>query len=419
MVRSRAFKPAIPKATPSPLFKLAWRNLWRHRTRTVLLILVVAYATFTVAFLWSFNNGANTSAVRANANYISAPVRVSTEDWAFDPDPEYALASLEFVERLQQLPRVEAAVPRLGFPALVRSAYASQGVLARGVDPQGEPRVSKLHQVVAEGRWLQGPGEVVLGFKLAQRIDARIGERIVLDVAALAGPQAAGLTVVGLLRAYIPPLDEGAVLVSLQQARTLTGVETATEVALKVPWGREAAVASAARSVLPEGTQADGIWDLLGAIKTDIELENRFMPLFGLLFSLVGAFAVTSAVFVSVIERTREFGITAALGLPPRALALMVTLESIFTAALGWLVGLVVSYALIWYFATHNVLGPLFRELLEAFPAVGITSEIYTDLDPVYALYATITIVLAGLFAALVPARRVLNLKPAQAMKVD
>jgi ABC-type lipoprotein release transport system permease subunit len=320
---------------------------------------------------------------------------------------------------LRQLSEVRAVTPRLEFPALVRSAYSAEGAMARGVDPKTEGTVSKLPEGVTEGRWLEGSGEVVLGYKLAERLDARLGERVVLDVSALAGPQAAGIRVVGLLKLYVPALDEGAVLVSLEQARALTGVKTATTVALAVPWGREAAVAGAAQSVLPDSVRADGIWDLLGAIKADIQLENQFMPFFGLLFGLVGAFAVTSAVLVSVIERTREFGIVSALGLSQRSLAVMVTLESVLMTGLGWLVGLAASYALIFYFATNNVLGGLMRQLLGAFPAVGMTAEIYAEPSPLYALYATMVIVLAGLLAVLIPARRVAKLRPADAMRAE
>lgn len=406
-------------AKARPLFRLAWRNLWRHKTRTLLLILVVAYATFTVAFMWSFNKGANDGTIRAHGNYIAAPVQISSEAWGLDPDPENALSSLAFAEQLAQLEHVSAVAPRLEFPALIRTAYSAEGVLVKGVDPQAEQQVSKVADTIGEGRWLEKSGEVVLGYRLAERIDARIGERVVLDAAAQAGPQAAGFIVVGLLKAYIPVLDESGIYISLEQARELTGVATATTIALNVPWKREASVARAAQEILPEGLLAQGVWDTLGAVKADIELENRFMPLFGFLFAFVGAFAVTSAVLVSVIERTREFGIISALGLSPRALALMVTLESVLTSVLGWLAGLVLSYALIWYCATHNIFGNLFRELLQAFPALGFTSEIYADMHWIYGLYATITVVLAAVFAVLVPARRVLKLKPAEAMKVD
>lgn len=402
----------------TPLLRLAWRNLWRHKTRTGLLVLVVAYATFMIAFLWSFNNGANDGAVRANALYVSAPVQVSSRAWADDPDPTHALPNLNFLETLLH-PQVSAFTLRLDFPALVRSAYASEGVLVRGVDPATEGRVSRLPTGVGEGRWIWGRGEAVLGYKLAERLDVRVGERLVLDTAALAGPQAAGLRVVGLLRVYMPNLDESAVLISLEQARALTGVKTATSVALSVPWGREAATAQTIQERLPHDLQASGIWDLLGAIRADIELENQFVPLFGLLFGLVAAFAVTSAVLVSVIERTREFGIIVAVGLSPRGLAVMVTLESVLTTFLGWLLGLVVAYALIGYMATHNVLGPIMRELIGAFPAAGLTSEIYPDPSPVYGLYATLTILLAAVFSILIPARRVLRLKPTEAMRMQ
>jgi ABC-type antimicrobial peptide transport system permease subunit len=97
----------------------------------------------------------------------------------------------------------------------------------------------------------------------------------------------------------------------------------------------------------------------------------------------------------------------------------MVTLESVLMTGLGWLVGLAASYALIFYFATNNVLGGLMRQLLGAFPAVGMTAEIYAEPSPLYALYATMVIVLAGLLAVLIPARRVAKLRPADAMRAE
>jgi len=81
---------------------------------------------------------------------------------------------------------------RLQFPGLLQSAYVTQGAEVVGVDPEGELVLSRIPAKVAEGRWLQGSGEVVLGEEVARRIDARVGERIVISAASLAGPQGDG-----------------------------------------------------------------------------------------------------------------------------------------------------------------------------------------------------------------------------------
>ena len=401
------------------LLRLAWRNVWRHRQRTLLLVIVVAYATLTTVFFWSFADGYAASVIDAHARYIAAPVRVASVAWYADPDPENGLPSLEAFKPLEAVPGVRAVVPRLEFPALLRSAYASEPVTVRGVDPGLERRVSRVPGKVGRGRWLEGPGEVVLGYKLAERLDVRLGERVVLDTAALAGPQARGLTLVGVVDAGVSTVDHAGVFVHLADARALTGLDTATTLALDVPRGREAEVARAVQALLPKGLEARQVWDLIGPIKTDVQASKIMAIPIGLLFALFAAAAVTSTVLVSVMERTREFGVIAALGLSTRALAGLVALESILATALGWVVGLGLGYALITYTATHNVFGPLFAASGEAFTAAGLTEEFYTVVHPVYALYALATVVFAGLLATLIPGRRVRALKPAEAMRAE
>lgn len=400
-----------------PLLRLAWRNLWRHKTRTWLLVLVVAYATGIMVLFWGYLDGIFGSMVDSYARYLAAPVRVAQTSWLQDPDPENALASLEFTSQLGAIPQVRAAVPRLEFPALLRSAYIAEGVQVKGIDPALEGRVSLVPQKIAQGRLLQAPGEAVLGQKLAERVDVRLGERIVLDAVALTGPQAKGLRVVGLVHTGIAALDETLVLVHLNDARALTGVKTATTLDLDVAKGQEIEVARAVQVLLPADMQARPVIDLMGVMKADIEYHRISYTFFGMVLAVMVTFAVTSTVLVGVIERTRELGMMEALGLEPRALAGMVTLESLLATALGALVGLVLGYALIGYLSTHNVLGSMMSFASESFSQFGLADEIYTSVKPVYALYALAVVALAGVLSLLIPARRVLRLKPVEAMR--
>jgi len=403
----------------STLLRLAWRNLWRHRRRTLLLLLVVAYATLTIVLFWGINDGFIQSILYGNARYLGAPVLITTPAYFQDPDPEQGLPSLGFLSQVETQPGVRAAAPRLEFPGLVRSAYAAEAVRVRGVEPALEARVSRIPSAIAQGRMLEKPGEVVLGQQLAERLDVRLGERVVLDTSALAGPQALGLQVVGLVRSGVAPVDRGAVLVHLGDARRLTGLASATAVALDVPRGQESRLARALNLELPPGLRAYDLSQLLGGLAEALQTRQGSVFLIGLLFSLFAALAVTSTVLVSVLERTREFGIMEAIGMSPQRLAQVVTLETILATALGWGAGLVLGYALNYWMAVQNVLGPVFASYGAAWEILGTGSEIYTAQSPWYALFAAITIVLAALFSILIPARRVLALNPAEAMRTE
>ncbi len=191
--------------------RLAWRNLWRHKRRTQLLLAVVAYATVAIIFFWGFYDGFVNVLLRGQARYLSAPVMVQTQAYRTDPDPENSLTSLDFEPALASFEGVRGVAPRLEFQALMRSPYRTLGAQVRGVDPTLEPQVSDVPGDINEGRMVETTGEIVLGIDLAEELDVRVGERLALDVQSLAGSQGSGLHLVGLIDSNIKPVDEGRV----------------------------------------------------------------------------------------------------------------------------------------------------------------------------------------------------------------
>jgi ABC-type lipoprotein release transport system permease subunit len=398
---------------------MAWRNLWRHHQRTRLLVLVVAYAAVATVLFWGVQDGFNQSILSGNARYLAAPALIFASAYADDPDPANGLPSLDFLKPVRVVPGVRTATPRLEFSVLLRSAYTAQAAQARGVDPALEGQVSNIPAHITLGRMLERPSEVVLGKDLAARLDVRLGERVVLDASALSGQQSVGLRLVGLVDSGLAPVDAGTVLVDISQARALTGLKTATQVALDIPRGEESRVAGAVQAALPPGVRIADVSQLLGALSQTVNQKRATIFVIGLIFAIFAALAVTSTVLVSVLERTREFGVMGALGMSPLRLAQMVTLEAVIATTIGWAVGLVIGYGLNAWMANVNVLGPLFASYGGAFQTLGTGNEIYTAQNPIYALYASATIVLSALFAILIPARRLLRLEPAGALRAE
>ena len=402
------------------VLKLAWRNLFRQRRRTLLLVIVVAFATAGTVFFWGFVDGFEHAVMAGNARFIGAPVLVMTPEQRVDPDPEHAFADRGLVDALEAHASVGAAVPRLEFTGLGRTAYASAPLHVRGIDPAREGLVSDIPRHIVEGRMLRRPGEVVLGRELARSIDVRLGERLAFDTSGAAGPQAAGLAVVGLVASGMAFVDRGAVLVHIDQARDLTGVRGATAVALDVPRGREEDVAAALNRSLPTPVRAYGVRELLGPVREHFDAHTNRMIVISALFALFAAMAVTSTVLVSVIERTREFGVIAALGFAPRPLSTMVVLEAVLASVLGWVVGLAAGYAVLWWLSVVDVLGPLlFTTFDAAWASLGLSGEFYMAVEARYILNSMGTIAVAAVLAILVPAGRIRRLQPAAAMRVE
>ena len=401
--------------------KLAWRNLWRHKRRTQLLLAVVAYATVAIIFFWGFYDGFVNVLLGGQARYLNAPVMVQTESYRTDPDPENRLPTLAFEDKLTQIDGIRGAAPRLEFQALLRSPYRTLGAQVRGINPALEGQVSDIPADI-EGRMLENPGELVLGKTLAEDLDVRVGERLALDVQSLAGAQGTGLQVVGLIDSNITPVDDGVVLVHLDDARTLTGVDTATGVALDVQQGSEDGIATAINtaSVLPQGVEAYPIRALLGGLMAGIESKRSSMIPFVLIFALFAAVTVMSTVIVSVIERTREFGVVTSLGLGQRQLAWMVTLEAVYTTFIGFAVGAVLGFGLNAFLSVTNLMGPFIKTFYGSYlQGLALSDTFVLAASLSYLGWAAVTILLAAVLAITVPGRRVRNLNPSEAMRAS
>ena len=401
------------------MVKLAWRSLFRQRRRTALLIAVVAYATLAILFFWGFVDGFLNSIYQGQGRLVAAPVAIHTEAYQADPDLSHALTELAAAREVAAAhPAVSAVSARLDVPVLLRSPYASRGANLRGVEASTEPAVSDVPGAVKEGRFLGAQGEVVLGIALARDLDVRLGERLAVDANGLDGPAATGLTVVGFVDSGVEQVDETVVLAHIDDARTLSGVTTATSLAVGVPFGREEAVARALNQDLSAGVAAFGIMDQMGDLAQGLAAERLQMLPLGLLFSLFAAVAVTSSLVVSVMERTREFGVMLALGMSHRRLGLMVTTEAVLGSLLGLGVGLVLGYALLVWLAQVNVLGPAIMAAYGDFlSGLALTNDVRADVRLEYAMYAGFTVVLAAVFAVITPARRVARLVPSEAMR--
>lgn len=400
------------------LWRLAWRNLRRNRRRTALMVSIVAVGTWAIVVLWGVTDGFYVSMIRAQITLDTGDLQVHRVGYLDDPNLDKAL-SLEALERVlgafQDLPSLAAYSVRLSFEGLLKSAYTATGVNARGVEPAAEIAVTDLEEALVEGRYLEGPGEILLGRALAEQLDVRLGERLVLQAQGLQRPHSQGLRVVGLFSTGLPLLDKATVFLHLEDARALTEVSGASGVSLRLRPGTSAdRLARALQARLSAQESVATFLQLNPLIGNLIKIGNIEMMPTMFLLALLAGFGVANTVTFTVLERTREFGVMLALGLKPRQLARLVTLESLLASGAGFLLGGGVGYLMNAYLER---VGFNLSAYSEAFPDLGLPHVLYAKTSGWYWLYGLTVIVLVALIAARYPARRAARLEPTEAMR--
>ncbi len=400
------------------MWRIAWRNLWRHKQRTILMIATVAVGSLVILILFGLTDGMVGSMTATQIEWNQGNFQVRTIAYADDPIPENALSPDQVAAVMDRLASMRTAgiTARMETFGMLRSAYGTDGVSLRGIDPLAELSVTHFDELIVEGRYLDADGQVLLSATLAEDLDIRVGERVVILAIGADGADSRAFIVSGLFQS--PSTDlEHMVMASIDDVRAMTGFKGATTLAIALPRG-----ASDSRAVAEARELLAGQQNIVVADYFDLNPFARFMIAgstikmipFVLMISLMAGFGVANTAFYSVLERTREFGIMTAVGMSRKLLSRMVLMESTMVAAIGFVVGGGLGYGGLLYLSQHGWDISMLTDMVGSF---GFPRVIYASTSGWYWVAALSVIVVTALAAAWYPARRVNRLDPVTAIR--
>ncbi len=305
--------------------------------------------------------------------------------------------------------------------ALASSEDRTHGVQLRGVEPAFEPRVSTLPGQIQTGRYLENPAapEVVIGRVLARNLNVTVGDELTVLGTGRDGSFAAGiLTVVGVFDSGVADLDRSVAALPLATFQDLFFMEGAGhEIAvLADDLGDVPALKARIEAALPDGVDlVVHDWDALQPglrqmIQAD--MSSAFFT-YAVLVVLV-AFSVLNTQLMSVLERTREFGIALALGLTPGRLGRLVLLETSLMGLLGALLGAALGAVVTLWLSSRGFTYPGLDELASTF---NLPNRMSPRLTAVSLLSGPLVVFGFTVLAAQYPAQRRRRREPVDAMR--
>lgn len=403
------------------LAALAWRNLWRRPQRTVLSLVSIALVTALLIFMLSFQEGVYGAMKEATLRIFDGYAQLQPPGWADDPILDRAIYRPgDLAREAEGVPGVAAAAPRVNAFAILAHGARSYGAAVVGVDPARERHISSIASTIRTGRYL-APGDsdaAVVGEILARNLDLRVGDDVTLLGEARDGSVAADvLHVVGLYHSGVPDLDRTILEMPLARAQEAFGMEGAANT-IAVSGPSLAAVNHAIPALRTVGRRA-GVsvrdWAALEpAVRQGIELKYAVAMMFYSTLVVVVAFIILNTLLMSVLERTREFGMLLALGMRPGQIGAMVWFELLGLALLGCLIGLLVGGGATLWLQARGIVYPIDPRLLAQF---GLPTRLYPDLTPFSALFGPVALLAAITVGGIAPYLRVTGLTPALAMR--
>lgn len=404
-------------------FKIAWRNLWRNRRRTGIQLAAIVGSVFLALFFNNFSNGMYINMVDDGVRSGSGHIGLYHEHYLDDRQVSDTVPAEDLVAKLEQDADVLAVYPRLQVPGLLRSSRDSRAAGAIGLDFAREAEHNPLLNPsnVVKGGLPEGNDGLLIGEVLAKELKVKVGKKVVWMAQDADGEIASRLfRVSGIVRTNIKAIDAGTVIASRDAMAELIGREgRAHEVAvmLKGHDRIDQALPRLQELATATGTTRAYHWQkAMPSIATIIEMGNSKQRLIvGVLFILV-AIGTLNTMLMSVMERTREFGMIRAVGVSKGAIRQMILAEGVI---LG-LIGTVIGTALTWlYNLQTSTTGLDLTALYKDMEMGGLTMDyvIRTAWDWKLAFMLGAGMIVLSILASLYPARWALKIRPADAIR--
>ncbi|RMG19955.1 MAG: ABC transporter permease [Bacteroidetes bacterium] len=401
------------------LIKIAWRNVWRNRIRSLVVICSIALGLLGGVFLASFSWGMNESRAQNMIETQLSHIQIHTPEFRDDPQVKYFIPQgQQILQDIMAKPEVKAATGRVKVTGMLSSTKGGLGVQIQGVHAESEALVTKLNTKVVEGKYFEGVSHnpILVGQKLAERLKLGVRKKVVLTFQDINGNITAGaFRIAGIYKTINSKYDEANVFVRAEDLQPLLGIDGQVhEVALLLHKQDELeAVKSSLAAAYPTLMVED--WkDLAPDLKLMAESMGTFMQVFMAIFMLGMAFGIINTMLMAVLERTRELGMLMAIGMNKLRVFLMIMLETVFLALVGGPLGIFMAFVLVSYFGKVGIDLSMFAEGLSSF---GMTNMVYTYIDPHFYWDIGVMVVMTAMISAIYPAIKALRLKPVEAVR--
>jgi ABC-type lipoprotein release transport system permease subunit len=406
---------------------MAWRNLWRHRRRTLLTLSSIAFGTMLAILFTGIGDAQWREMIDLAARMGGGHVSIQHEEYLDTPKLANSVEDVGAAAELAMaFPLVARAVPRISGQLMLATAGQSYGAAFFAFDPALEDESTfSLLEALDEGVMFEtsnDPG-VILGAQLAENLGAGVGRKVVYTLTDKGGDIVPGVArVSGIVRTGAPSVDGALVLLPIDSVRKVLGYgpREASLVALFLSEQRDAAaLASALDERLPPGLAAVP-WnvnqpDLAGFITMKV-VSAQFMEVVIMLLVAAGIF---NTLFVSVMERLREFGILMAIGFSQARLFALVMWESFWLGVVGLAAAAVLTAGPYYYLSTQGIDITAQLEIQGAeIAGVAMKPMLYSHIYPENLVMIASFALLATLAAGLYPAWRAGHVAPVESIRL-
>jgi len=398
---------------------LAWLSLWRRKTRSLMVIMMIALSLSGLLGLQGLYDGMITHLINTTIRSDSGEISLYTKEYRLHKSLDYRLSPLsKFEKELSRIQELSSYSVRLQQEGLIATAHKSLGATIKGISLENEQNFGQLDAFITEGEYSFGKGNkgALIGSALAKKLHLTIGSRVIFTAQDVnAEINAISFRISGILKTGNPALDEHSVFVSMEKISAFLNLkESATQIALRIKDTERISEVQKELQILFPHTDVlrwDELYPLLIQMQEWMNIFN--LASYAIVF-IVAALGIFGVMLVSVLERMREFSIMLAIGTPYKTVRDQILLEASLLGVAGFIAGAFLGWILLFYMSTAGVDMRSFEAGLELY---GYSAVMYANMHLYYFFQAFLAVFFATLLSIIWPLRILKKMKPIQVIQ--
>jgi putative ABC transport system permease protein len=402
------------------IFIMAWRNIWRNKMRSIIIILSITIGLFAGIAVLALYKGMMKSRVRTVIDAEVGHLQLHDSSFKKDYDPGFVLLNgAEVMKSINSIPGVKLVAPKSITNGMLGTTTGSAGVQINGIVPKLEYEASQLKKKIVEGKEFDSSrrNEIIIGKKLSKRMKLKVGSKLVLTFTDTAGAIVSGaFRVAAIYQSDNAPLDERNVYVNLHDLGSLltTGDAFHEMVVLLQNDDKTDEVKNQLQQKFPD-LQVETWKEISPETDLLVKTTNQYSYIIMVIIMFALAFGIINTMLMAILERTKEIGMMLALGTSKLKVFLLVLAETFFLTLAGTPIGLLVGWLASSYFNKNGLdLSGMGQEMMSSF---GFGTMIYPEF-PTDKLAGVMLIVFVTAFVScLFPAMKALKLQPVEALR--
>ncbi|MBN2039665.1 MAG: ABC transporter permease [Spirochaetes bacterium] len=404
------------------IFIMGWRNLWRNKRRSLVVISSISLGIFVMIFAMGFMNGFNVQMVENTIKTSLGHIAIHRKGFQDDMKLDYNFKITDTILQSLNDEEILAYAPRVKIHGMIRSSEASGGIMIVGIDPEKEKNISSIYDYTSKGdgsRFLTNEDEeaVLISSSLAKKLDLMLGDKTVLmfqdknkEIIGV------GMRIVGFFTSPIDSFDKFIVFTPIKLLQNITGLgENISEITIVVKNSRK--INNIKQKLLTEINDADLeilSWkDMAPFLVSAVNLFDKMMYIFFMIIFITVIFSVANTLIMAIMERFHEIGVMKSIGTKPKRIFSLIMFEAFNLGIVGLASGIILGVIFI---QILGIIGIDFSFYMESMRSWGSGSIIYPAVKTMDIVVATVIVIITTIIAALYPAVKAARIKPLDAL---